>query len=74
MRARPIADSAAATVNIKKENMCPYMSSKELDTTKKFKFIAKSIISIHINTIIIYRLFKRMPNNAIKNIQKLTKS
>lgn len=65
--AKPIADSAAATVKINNANICPKISSKKTENTIKLKFIASSINSIDINIIIIFFLFKNIPLSPIKN-------
>ncbi len=68
----PIADSAAATVNINKENICPNESSKYIEKIKKFKLALKSTISIHIKTIRTHYLLKRIPKTPTKNNTKFT--
>lgn len=65
--ANPIADSAAAIVNMNKTNTYPVISSKYIEKTTKFKLIANNINSIDINVINIFFLFKISPNTPIKN-------
>jgi len=44
--ASPIADSAAATVNVKNTKTCPLMSCKKLEKVTKLKLTASNINSI----------------------------
>ncbi len=64
--ASPIADSAAATVKINKENTCPVKSSKYTENKTKLRFTLNKIISIHIKIIKTLLLFNKIPNEPIK--------
>ena len=74
MIANPIADSAAAIVRIKKENNCPYKSSKYIEKRIKFKFKLSKTSSIHIKITSILRRLKTIPNKPIKNKKKFEES
>jgi len=63
--AKPIADSAAATVKIKKENIWPKISSKYNENKIKFKFKLNKTNSTHIKIIKIFRRLKIIPNKPI---------
>jgi hypothetical protein len=69
--AKPIADSAAATVKINKAKTCPIISSIYTEKKRKFKLIDNNNISIYIKIIIIFCLFKTIPNNPRQNKKKL---
>jgi hypothetical protein len=73
MIAKPIADSEAATVKIKRENNSPMISSKYIEKNKKFKFIDNSISSIHRITNIRFCRFIKIPNKPIQNKKKCIK-
>jgi hypothetical protein len=60
--AKPMADSAAATVKINSENTCPIISSKYTEKIIKLKLIANNINSIDINIIIIFFRVIKIPN------------
>lgn len=68
--ARPIADSAAATVRIYKANIWPIMSSKITENKIKYKLTPRSINSIDIRRISRCRLFKIRPKRPLKKIME----
>jgi hypothetical protein len=68
MIAKPMADSAAATVIINKEKICPTTSSRKTENVTKFKFIDSNINSIDIIINKIFFLFKIIPNVTIRKI------
>ena len=59
--AKPIAASAAATVNINRVKICPDISFKNIENATKLIFTANKISSILINITIIFFLFKNNP-------------
>ena len=65
--ANPIAASAAATVNINRENKKPIESSKLKDEKTKFKLIDNKINSIDIKVNIKFFRDKKIPLNTIRN-------
>lgn len=65
--ARPIADSAAATVKTSKAKTWPITSSIEFEKITKFKLIANNISSIDISIIKMFFRFNTIPNKPIKN-------
>ena len=65
--ASPIADSAAATVKINKENSWPYKSSKYTENIMKLRFKLNNTSSTHINIIKIFLRFNTMPTKPIMN-------
>ena len=69
--ANPTPDSDAATVNIKKEKICPDKSSKYVEDTTKFKFKLKRNVSMDINIIKIFRRFWSKPRRLNTNNKKL---
>lgn len=68
--AKPIADSAAATVKINNENICPMISSIKIEKKTKFKFIDNNNSSIDIKMIIIFCRFKIIPNKPKQKRKK----
>ena len=58
---------AVATVIIYNEKICPIKSFKYMEKIMKLKLTANNIISIAINIIIIFLLFKTKPQIPIKN-------
>jgi len=70
--AKPIADSAAATVKINKAKIWPIKSSKYTEHRTKFRLTASNINSKDISIMIIFFLFKKIPHTPIKNRIKLT--
>jgi hypothetical protein len=71
--AKPIDDSAAATVNISKEKISPNKSSKYNEKNKKFKFTDINNISIENKINIKFSRFIKIPNKPIANSQWLIK-
>ena len=69
--ASPTADSDAAMVNMNKEKICPYKSSKYNENKIKFKFNDNRINSIPINTIKKFRKFNIIPIKQIIKIEKV---
>ena len=67
MIAKPIAASAAATVKINSEKICPVRSPRKKEKDTKFMFTANKINSIDIRIIIIFFLLRNIPNTPIKN-------
>ena len=67
-----MADSAAATVKIKREKSWPIKSSMKTEKYIKFKFIDNNKSSIDIKIIIIFCRFKIIPNKPRQNKKKLT--
>lgn len=65
--AKPIADSAPATVKIYKEKTCPTKSSKNTEKKIKFKFTANNIISRETMINIIFLRVKIIPKKPIIN-------
>ena len=68
MMAKPIAASAAATVNISIVNICPTISPEKIENDIRFMFTDNIINSIDINITITFFLFKKMPITPKKNI------
>ena len=64
---KPMADSAAATVKMKMENTWPKRSSKYTEKIMKLRLTANNINSIDINIIIMFFLFKKIPQTPITN-------
>ena len=64
--AKPTAASAAATVIMKKTNICPFKLPKNDENVTKTRFTELSISSIHINTTIAFRL-TNTPITPIEN-------
>jgi hypothetical protein len=60
--ARPMAASAAATVNTNKQKTCPDRSDKWALKATKFMFTAKRISSIDIRIPMMFFLFRKTPN------------
>lgn len=71
--ANPIADSAAATVKIKNENIWPTMSSFAHENKIKFKFTDNNKSSIDIKTINIFLRTKAIPINPVQNKKRIKK-
>src|SRR5438445_9434809 len=65
--ARPIADSAAATVRMKNTNTCPDTSPRKRENATKFVLTASSISSIAIKSTITFLRLMKMPATAIQN-------
>ena len=65
--ARPIADSAAATVRIKNTNTWPLISCRKCENAIKFILTDSSISSIHINRIITFFRLMNIPATLIQN-------
>src|SRR6185437_930152 len=65
--ARPIADSAAATVRMKKTKTWPAMSPRKREKAMKLKFAASSSSSTHISSRITFLRFRKMPATARAN-------
>src|SRR5207248_10096251 len=63
--ASPIADSAAATVRMKKTNTCPATLPRKCEKAMKFRFTARSISSIAISSTIRLRRLRKMPTTLI---------
>lgn len=68
-----MADSEAATVKIKKENICPITSSLEHEKITKLKLIDNNNNSIDIKTINIFLRINAIPINPIENKEKIKK-
>lgn len=66
--ARPIAVSAAPTVNINKAKICPKRSSNRMEKNTKFILADNKISSKDIKIIIIFFLSKNIPRVPIKNM------
>ncbi len=66
--AKPIADSAAATVKTYKAKTWPIMSSKYTEKKIKFKFSPTNINSIDIKTTNKLRLFSTKPKTPKRKI------
>jgi len=64
---RPIAISAAATVKINITKTCPIGELLKEEKATKFKFTAKSIISIVIRILIMDFLLYKIPKIPIEN-------
>jgi hypothetical protein len=62
-----MAASAAATVKVNIAKICPDRSPEKLENAIKFIFTARRIISIDINIIITFFLFKKIPRMPIVN-------
>ena len=65
--ARPIAASAAATVNMKNTNICPAISPRNRENATKLKFTASSISSMHISSTMMFLRFKNTPATPMAN-------
>src|SRR5439155_24924164 len=63
--ARPIADSAAATVRMKNTNTCPAMLPRKCEKAMKLRFTASSISSIAIKSTMKLRRLRKMPTTLI---------
>jgi hypothetical protein len=72
-KAKPIADSDAATVKIKNENIWPIASSFAQENTIKFKLTDSNNNSIDIKTINIFRRIKAKPISPIEKRKKINK-
>jgi hypothetical protein len=66
-KASPIADSAAAMVKIKREKICPKMSSKYKEKTAKLRFAHRSINSIPTRDFKTLLWFESVPIREIIN-------
>src|SRR5690606_22291820 len=65
--ARPIADSAAATVMMKKTNTCPAASPRKCEKAMKLMLTASSISSIDISITMTLRRFRKIPTTDRAN-------
>src|SRR6185437_3743649 len=65
--ARPIADSAAATVRMKNTNTCPAMSPRWYENAMKLRLTASSISSIAISRMMTFLRLRKMPAMLIAN-------
>jgi len=63
--ARPIADSAAATVRMKNTKTWPEGSSRKWENATKFMLTASSISSIAISSTMRFLRLRKMPTIAI---------
>ena len=68
MIASPIAASAADTVIIKNTNACPLIVPRNAEKATKTRFTELSISSMHINTIIAFRLVSTPITPIVKRI------
>jgi len=59
-------DSAAATVKMRREKICPLRSSKYVEKIRKFRLTARSINSIHISITTIFLRLKKIPQTPSK--------
>lgn len=66
--AKPIDDSAAATVSINITNICPIRSSKYDDPIRSIKLTESNINSTDIMTRMTFFLLRKIPVIPIKNI------
>ena len=66
--ARPIAASAAATVNIKRAKIWPVIFCKQTEKATRLTFTESKINSIDIKIISKLRLFKTKPKTPSKKI------
>ena len=63
--AKPIAASAAATVNVSIANICPEISFRNTEKEIKFMFTDKSMSSIDIKIMITFFLLRKIPSTPI---------
>ena len=65
--ARPMADSAAATVKIKNTNTWPVRSLRKCENAMKFKLTDSNINSMHINNMMMFLRLIKMPATLMQN-------